>query len=66
MGSIDDHFHGYVSYEDLKWVVLVANFSGGMSMHVSQALLSHLFSIDMRYVVLVTSLSLHNRLQSHC
>jgi len=66
MGSVDDHFHGYVLREVLKWIMPMANVSGGMSMHVSQALLSHLFSIDMRYVVLVTSLPLHNRFQSHC
>jgi hypothetical protein len=35
--------------ENLKWIPLMTIFTGGMSMHVSQALLSHLFSIEMSW-----------------
>jgi len=37
-------------FENYKWVPMFFIFMGGISMHVSQAILSHLFSIDMRYV----------------
>lgn len=36
-------------WECYKWVLLLALFLGGLSMHVSQALLSHMFSIDMSW-----------------
>ena len=36
-------------YENFKWVLLLAVFLGGVSLHVSQALLSHMFSIDMSW-----------------
>lgn len=35
--------------ENLSWVPLLSIFLGGVSLHVSQALLSHLFSIDMSW-----------------
>ena len=35
--------------ENFKWVPLLAVFLGGVSLHVSQALLSHMFSIDMSW-----------------
>ena len=35
--------------ENLKWVPLLTVFLGGISLHVSQALLSHMFSIDMSW-----------------
>jgi hypothetical protein len=35
--------------ENFKWVLLMAIFFGGISLHVSQALLSHLFSVDMQW-----------------
>lgn len=35
--------------EVYKWVPLLTIFLGGISMHVSQALLSHLFSVDMSW-----------------
>ena len=35
--------------ENLKWVPLLTVFLGGISIHLSQALLSHLFSIDMSW-----------------
>ncbi|KAL9119564.1 MAG: hypothetical protein Q9187_003883 [Circinaria calcarea] len=34
---------------NFKWVFLLAIFLGGISLHVSQALLSHMFSIDMSW-----------------
>lgn len=36
-------------WENYKWVPLLMIFLGGVSIHVSQALLSHLFSIDMSW-----------------
>lgn len=35
--------------ENLKWMVLMAIFLGGLSLHVSQAILSHMFEIDMTW-----------------
>ncbi|KAL1866050.1 hypothetical protein Daus18300_006951 [Diaporthe australafricana] len=35
--------------ENAKWMVLLAIFLGGLSLHVSQAILSHMFEIDMTW-----------------
>ncbi|KAF2482839.1 glycosyl transferase family group 2-domain-containing protein [Neohortaea acidophila] len=35
--------------ENLTWIPLLTIFLGGISLHVSQALLSHMFSIDMSW-----------------
>ena len=35
--------------ENFKWVPLLAIFLGGVSLHVSQAILSHMFSVDMSW-----------------
>jgi len=35
--------------ENFKWVFLLAIFLGGLSLHVSQALLSHMFEINMTW-----------------
>lgn len=35
--------------ENLKWVVMLAIFLGGLSLHVSQALLSHMFDVEMTW-----------------
>ncbi|KAI5816579.1 glycosyl transferase family group 2-domain-containing protein [Pyronema omphalodes] len=35
--------------ENFKWVLLLAIFLGGLSLHVSQALLAHMFEIDMTW-----------------
>ena len=35
--------------ENLKWVPLLVIFLGGVSLHVSQALLCHMFSIEMTW-----------------
>lgn len=34
---------------NFKWILLLTIFLGGVSLHVSQAILSHLFSIDMSW-----------------
>lgn len=34
---------------NFKWILLLTIFLGGISLHVSQALLSHMFSIDMSW-----------------
>jgi len=34
---------------NLKWIPLITIFLGGVSLHVSQALLCHMFSIDMQW-----------------
>ncbi|CAK3736195.1 hypothetical protein CB0940_11695 [Lecanosticta acicola] len=40
-------FHAII--ENFSWVPLLCIFLGGVSLHVSQAILSHLFSIDMSW-----------------
>lgn len=35
--------------ENLKWVVLMAIFLGGLSLHVSGAILAHMFEVDMTW-----------------
>ncbi len=35
--------------ENFSWVPLLTTFLGGISLHVSQAILSHLFSVDMTW-----------------
>ncbi|EFX01856.1 hypothetical protein CMQ_4927 [Grosmannia clavigera kw1407] len=39
----------YSLYENFKWTLLLAIFLGGLSLHVSQALLSHMFEINMTW-----------------
>jgi len=34
-------------FENLTWTLMLAIFLGGLSIHVSQALLSHMLGIDM-------------------
>jgi hypothetical protein len=36
-------------WENFKWTFLLAIFLGGLSLHVSQALLAHMFEIDMTW-----------------
>jgi len=36
-------------FENLKWLFLLAIFLGGLSLHVSQALLAHMFEINMTW-----------------
>ncbi|KAF2708210.1 hypothetical protein K504DRAFT_434457 [Pleomassaria siparia CBS 279.74] len=35
--------------ENFKWIIMLAIFLGGLSLHVSQALLAHMFEIDMTW-----------------
>lgn len=39
----------YAIFENFKWTFLLAIFLGGLSLHVSQALLAHMFEIDMTW-----------------
>jgi hypothetical protein len=39
----------YAMYENFKWTFLLAIFLGGLSLHVSQALLAHMFEVDMTW-----------------
>ncbi|EHL00808.1 putative Glucans biosynthesis glucosyltransferase H [Glarea lozoyensis 74030] len=39
----------YAIFENFKWTLMLAIFLGGLSLHVSQALLSHMFEIDMTW-----------------
>ncbi|KAH8592780.1 glycosyl transferase family group 2-domain-containing protein [Bisporella sp. PMI_857] len=39
----------YALYGNFKWLILMSIFLGGLSIHVSQALLCHFFSIDMSW-----------------
>ncbi|KAH6646032.1 glycosyl transferase family group 2-domain-containing protein [Truncatella angustata] len=36
-------------WENFKWTLMLAIFLGGLSLHVSQALLAHMFEIDMTW-----------------
>jgi len=36
-------------WENFRWIPLLTVFLGGISLHVSQAILSHLFSVDMTW-----------------
>lgn len=36
-------------WENFKWVPMLTIFLGGISLHVSQALLSHMFGVDMQW-----------------
>jgi hypothetical protein len=36
-------------WENMKWIPMLTIFLGGISLHVSQALLAHFFSIDMEW-----------------
>lgn len=37
----------YALFENFKWTIMLAIFLGGLSLHVSQAILCHMFEIDM-------------------
>lgn len=39
----------YALFENFKWTIMFAIFLGGLSLHVSQALLAHMFEIDMTW-----------------
>ncbi|RYP90909.1 hypothetical protein DL770_002986 [Monosporascus sp. CRB-9-2] len=39
----------YALWENFKWTLLLAIFLGGLSLHISQALLAHMFEIDMTW-----------------
>src|SRR5690242_19489714 len=39
----------YATFENFKWTLVLAIFLGGLSLHVSQALLAHMFEIDMTW-----------------
>ncbi|CAH0040155.1 unnamed protein product [Clonostachys solani] len=39
----------YSLFENFKWTLMLAIFLGGLSLHVSQALLSHMFEINMTW-----------------
>ncbi|OAA76925.1 Glycosyl transferase, family 2 [Akanthomyces lecanii RCEF 1005] len=39
----------YAIYENFKWTLMLAIFLGGLSLHVSQALLAHMFEINMTW-----------------
>lgn len=44
----DKSFFGAL-LENFKWILMLAIFLGGLSLHVSQALLAHMFEIDMTW-----------------
>ncbi|RPB27520.1 hypothetical protein L211DRAFT_779876 [Terfezia boudieri ATCC MYA-4762] len=39
----------YALFENLNWILMLGIFLGGLSLHVSQALLAHMFEIDMTW-----------------
>jgi hypothetical protein len=46
---IGERSFGYALYENFKWILMLAIFLGGLSLHVSQALLAHMFEINMTW-----------------
>ncbi|MCJ1299920.1 hypothetical protein MMC08_002714 [Hypocenomyce scalaris] len=46
---IGERSFGYSLFENFKWVLMLAIFLGGLSLHVSAALLSHMFEINMTW-----------------
>ncbi|OCT47489.1 Glycosyl transferase family 2 [Cladophialophora carrionii] len=46
---VEEKTLGSALWENLRWIPLLTVFLGGISLHVSQAILSHLFSIDMSW-----------------
>lgn len=46
---IEEKSLGRALWENFKWIPLMSVFLGGVSLHVSQALLSHMFGIDMTW-----------------
>ncbi|KAH7122380.1 glycosyl transferase family group 2-domain-containing protein [Dendryphion nanum] len=44
----DKSFFGALC-ENIKWILMLAIFLGGLSLHVSQALLAHMFEVDMTW-----------------
>ena len=46
---IGEKSFGYSIYENFKWTLMLCVFLGGLSLHVSQALLCHMFEIDMTW-----------------
>ncbi|KAI0475757.1 glycosyl transferase family group 2-domain-containing protein [Xylariaceae sp. FL0804] len=46
--------------ENMKWIFLLAIFLGGLSLHVSQAILCHMFSIDMTWGATAKELEFSN------
>jgi hypothetical protein len=46
---VEDRNPFYSLYENFKWIPMLTIFLGGLSLHVSQALLSHFFGIDMEW-----------------
>ncbi|KAN0119801.1 Glycosyl transferase family group 2 domain containing protein [Hyaloscypha variabilis] len=39
----------FAFFENMKWTFMLAIFLGGLSLHVSQALLAHMFEVDMTW-----------------
>ncbi|KAI9657583.1 MAG: hypothetical protein M1829_006891 [Trizodia sp. TS-e1964] len=46
---IGERTFGYALFENFKWILMLGIFLGGLSLHVSQALLAHMFEIDMTW-----------------
>ncbi|KAI9786304.1 MAG: hypothetical protein M1816_008045 [Peltula sp. TS41687] len=47
-------------FENFKWVLMLAIFLGGLSLHVSQALLAHMFEINMTWGATAKELEFSN------
>ncbi|KAF2017222.1 putative glycosyltransferase family 2 protein [Aaosphaeria arxii CBS 175.79] len=43
--------HSFISalLENMKWILMLAIFLGGLSLHVSQAIVAHMFEVDMTW-----------------
>ncbi|KAI4127135.1 MAG: hypothetical protein LQ347_004731, partial [Umbilicaria vellea] len=46
---IGERSFGYALFENFKWILMLGIFLGGLSLHVSAALLSHMFEINMTW-----------------
>ena len=52
----------YIVFENFKWILMLGIFLGGLSLHVSQALLAHMFEINMVRISLNNDLMLRKPL----
>lgn len=49
-----------IVFENFKWIFLLGIFLGGLSLHVSQALLAHMFEINMTWGATAKELEFSN------
>ena len=48
----------FLVFENFKWILMLGIFLGGLSLHVSQALLAHMFEVNMVVILLTLSVNI--------